>query len=73
MINWFSQQDPTVKAAIITGCAGIIVALISCIPKLLELLKAKKTDCEKKSSINITQSTTGNNNTIIGVQNNKED
>ena len=72
MLNWFSQQDPTVKAAIITGCAGIIVALISCAPKLLEFLNAKKKGDEKNSSVNITQSTTGNNNTFTGVQNNKE-
>lgn len=72
MLNWFSQQDPAVKAAVITGCAGIIGILISCVPKFLELLNAKKKGNEKNSSINITQSTSGNNNTFIGVQNNKE-
>ena len=75
MINWFGQQDPAVQAAIVAGVASIVVALITGIFKLLEVWRSnrKKKNESQGSTINITQSTSGSKNTIIGVQNNKGD
>lgn len=75
MINWFGQQDPAVQAAIIAGAASIVVALITGIFKLMEVWRSnrKKKNESQGSTINISQSTSGNKNTIIGVQNNKGD
>ena len=75
MINWFGQQDPAVQAAIIAGAASIVVALITGIFKLMEVWRSnrKKKNESQGSTINITQSTSGSKNTIIAVQNNKED
>lgn len=72
MLNWFLQQDSTVKAAIIAGGATIVVALIGGVFKLIELCitNRKKKNEVKGSGVNILQTTKGNNNTIIGVQNN---
>ena len=75
MIYWFGQQDPAVQAAIIAGVASVVVALITGIFKLMEVWRSnrKKKNESQGSTINITQSTSGNKNTIIGVQNNKGD
>ena len=75
MINWFGQQDPAVQAAIIAGVASVVVALITGIFKLMEVWRSnrKKKNESQGSTINITQLTSGNKNTIIGVQNNKGD
>lgn len=75
MLSWFLQQDSTVKAAIIGGGATIIVALISGIFKLVELCASnqKKKSEGQNTGINISQTTTGHNNTFIGVQNNRKE
>lgn len=75
MIKWFGQQDTAVQAAIITGVAGIVVALITGIFNFMEVRcsNRKKKNVSLGSTINITQSTSGSKNTIIGIQNNKED
>lgn len=75
MINWFGQQDTAVQAAIITGAASIVVAIITGIFKMTEVWRSnqKKKNESQGSTINITQSTSGSKNTIIGVQNNKGD
>lgn len=72
MLNWFLQQDPTVKAAIIAGGATIVVALIKGAFKLIEICitNRKKKSEAQSDSVNISQTATGNNNTFIGVQNN---
>lgn len=69
MINWFIQQSPTVQAAIIAGLASILVAIITGIFKLIEYRKKGQ---KSASNINIMQSTTGNNNRFIGIQNSGE-
>lgn len=72
MLNWFLQQDSTVKAAIIGGGATIVVALIGGAFKLIEICitnRKKKVEAQN-DSVNISQTATGNNNTFIGVQNN---
>ena len=75
MINWFGQQDTAVQAAIIAGAASIVVAIITGIFKMTEVRRSnqKKKNESQGSTINITQSTSGSKNTIIGVQNNKGD
>ena len=73
MINWFGQQDPAVQAAIIAGIVSVVVAIIKGIFKLLAWHSNQGKNELQGSEINITQSTTGSNNTIIGIQNNKED
>lgn len=74
MINWFGQQDPAVQAAIIAGTVSVVVAIIKGIFKLLEVWHSNREKKELQGSeMNITQSITGSNNTIIGIQNNKED
>lgn len=72
MLNWFLQQDSTVKAAIITGGTAIAVALIGGVFKLIELCitNRKKKSEVQGNNVNISQPVTGNNNTVIGVQNN---
>lgn len=61
MIEWLKELDPTVQAAIITGCATIIAGVFS-------LVKKGK---GSKRGINIKQSQgIGNKGTQIGVQNN---
>ena len=75
MINWFVQQDPAVQAAIITGVVSFVVALVTGVFKLIEVWRSNRKNKNESqgSTINITQSTSGNRNTFIGVQNNKED
>lgn len=75
MISWFDQQDAAVQAAIIAGAASVVVTLITSIFKLMEIWRSnrKKRNEPQGSKINITQSTSGSKNMIIGVQNNKGD
>lgn len=75
MFNWFLQQDSTVKAAIITGGTAIVVALIGGAFKLIELCitNRKKKREGQSNGVNISQTATGNNNTFIGVQNNRKE
>ena len=72
MLNWFEQQDSAVQAAIIAGIVSIVCAVVTGIFKLLAVWRSNRKNISKDSEINITQSTTGSNNTIIGIQNNKE-
>ncbi len=74
-MEWFSSLDKTVQVAIITALGGIIVAIIT---GLFSLVNKKKKDAAVKKnsgSAKITQTSYGDNNTFIGVQNNgrKED
>lgn len=75
MLSWFLQQDSTMKAAIIGSGVTIIVALIGGIFKLMEFCVShqKKKSEAQNSVVNISQTTTGNNNTFIGVQNNRKE
>lgn len=76
MLDWFLQQDSTVKAAMIAGGATIIVALIGGIFKLIEVVITSRRNKgqTQNSNINITQSSKGGkNNTFIGVQNNRKE
>lgn len=75
MLSWFLQQDSTMKAAIIGGGVTIIVALVGGIFKLMELcVSHQKEKSEAQNAVvNISQTTTGNNNTFIGVQNNRKE
>lgn len=75
MLNWFLQQDSTIKAAIIAGAATIVVALIGGVFKLIELYitNQKKKSEVQSNGVNISQTATGNNNTFIGVQNNRKE
>ena len=75
MFKWFLQQDSTVKAAIITGGTAIVVALIGGAFKLIELCitNRKKKREAQSNGVNISQTATGNNNTFIGVQNNRKE
>lgn len=74
-MEWFTQQSQGVQVAIVTGTFGVITAIISGVFKLIK----SRWSCQSKdnkmhdSTVNIMQSTTGNNNTFIGVQYNKDD
>lgn len=59
-----SHRDFGVITAIITGAFNLIKSQWS---------RQSKDSKMHDSTINIMQSTTGNNNTFIGVQNNKDD
>ncbi len=74
-MEWFSSLDKTVQVAIITALGGIIAAIITGLFSLINK-KNKDTTVKKNSeSTRITQTSYGDNNTFIGVQNNsrKED
>lgn len=66
MLQWFVEQDPTVKAAVIAGCVAILVAIINGAFSLL----GKKNKSEKTPTYTVNQTATGNKNTQIGIQNN---
>lgn len=66
MLQWFTEQDPAVKAAVITGCFTILVAIIKVIFSLL----GKKNKSKTAPTYRVNQTATGNNNTQIGIQNN---
>lgn len=66
MLQWFTEQDPVVKAAIIALCGTVLAALIAGIFSLL----AKKEKDKANPTYTVKQTATGNNNTQIGIQNN---
>lgn len=66
MFEWFVAQTGEVKAAIITGCFGILVAIITGVFSLL----GKKNKSKTTPTYTVNQTATGNNNTQIGIQNN---
>ena len=66
MLQWFIEQDPAVKAAVIAGCVAILVAIINGIFSLLGKMEKSKTT----PTYTVNQTATGNNNTQIGIQNN---
>lgn len=74
-MEWFMQQNQVVQAAIVTGIFGVITAIITGAFNLIKSQWSRQSKDSKMhdSTINIMQSTTGNNNTFIGVQNNKDD
>ena len=74
-MEWFMQQNQVVQAAIVTGIFGVITAIITGAFILIKSQWSRQSKDSKMhdSTINIMQSTTGNNNTFIGVQNNKDD
>ena len=74
-MEWFMQQNQVVQAAIVTGIFGVITAIITGSFNLIKSQWSRQSKDSKMhdSTINIMQSTTGNNNTFIGVQNNKDD
>lgn len=65
MLQWFIEQDPAVKAAVIAGCVAILVAIINGIFSLL----GKKDKSKTTPTYTVNQTATGNNNTQIGIQN----
>lgn len=65
MLQWFTEQDPAVKAAVIAGCFGILTAIITGIFSLL----GKKRKSKTTPTYTVNQTATGNNNTQIGIQN----
>lgn len=66
MLQWFIEQDPAVKAAVIAGFVAILVAIINGIFPLL----GKKEKSKTTPTYTVNQTATGNNNTQIGIQNN---
>ena len=64
MLEWFSNLNPTVQAAIITGGCTIVGALIS----FVGLWIKKKGDNKPNMSRNIKQENSGNNGVQIGEQ-----
>lgn len=66
LFEWFVEQTGEVKAAIVTGCSGILVAIITGLFSLL----GKKNKSKTTPTYTVNQTATGNNNTQIGIQNN---
>lgn len=65
-MDWFFGLGTEIKVALISACAIVLVAIINGIFSLVGSRK-KKNDTR---TTNVTQTTTGNNNTVIGIQNN---
>lgn len=74
-MEWFKQQSETVQTAVVSGIFGVITAIITGVFKLIKSRWSRQSKDSKMhdSTVNIMQSTTGNNNTFIGVQYNKDD
>lgn len=66
MLQWFAEQDSTVKVAIITFCGTVSAALITGIFSLL----GKKNKSKTTPTYTVNQTATGTNNTQIGIQDN---
>lgn len=66
MLEWFVVQTDEVKAAVIAGCVAILVALINGVFSLV----GKKNKSKTTPAYTVNQTSTGNNNTQIGIQNN---
>lgn len=65
-MEWFNNLDPTIKVALITATAGIIIAVINGLFGLVGKGKKKAADEGHK----IEQVSNGSNNVVIGIQNN---
>lgn len=65
-MDWFIGLAIEIKVALISACALILVAIINGIFSLVGSQKKKN----GTKTTNVTQTTTGNNNTVIGIQNN---
>ena len=63
-MNWFSGLDVEIKVAIISAGGAILAAAFN---GLFSLLTKRKGSDTKSTSVN--QKTKGNNNTVIGIQN----
>ena len=67
-MDWFISLEIEIKVAIISASGLLLVAVVNGIFSLLGV-KQKKYEQDAKTNT-ITQTTTGNNNTVIGIQNN---
>lgn len=67
-MDWFIGLEIEIKVAIISACGLVLVAIVNGIFSLLGSPKRKNK--EETKTTNVTQTTTGNNNTVIGIQNN---
>ena len=65
-MDWFIGLAIEIKVALISACALILVAIIN---GIFSLIGSRKKKNETRTT-NVTQTTTGNNNTVIGIQNN---
>lgn len=65
-MDWFIGLAIEIKVALISACALILVAIIN---GIFSLIGSRKKKNEIRTT-NVTQTTTGNNNTVIGIQNN---
>lgn len=65
-MDWFIGLAIEIKVALISACAFILVAIIN---GIFSLIGSRKKKNETRTT-NVTQTTTGNNNTVIGIQNN---
>lgn len=65
-MDWFFGLATEIKVALISACAIVLVAIIN---GIFSLVGSRKKKNEIRTT-NVTQTTTGNNNTVIGIQNN---
>ena len=65
-MDWFIGLAIEIKVALISACALILVAIIN---GIFSLIGSRKKKNEIRTT-NVSQTTTGNNNTVIGIQNN---
>lgn len=75
MVELFLRLDKTVQVAIITLCGGVLVAIINGVFLLISNRKKKvqQTRTTIADKVTITQTSNGNNNGFIGIQNNGKD
>ena len=66
MLEWFAEQDTTIKVAIIGACGTVLAAIIAGIFNLFN----KKSKAKENSTYIVNQTATDQNNTQIGIQNN---
>ena len=73
-MGWFLSLDNTVQVAIIGGIATVCAAIISGLFAIWASRRKSKDDAVSSgSTVTITQSSSGNHNTFIGIQNNGKD
>ena len=75
MVELFLRLDKTVQVAIITLCGGVLVAIINGVFFLFinRKKKVQQTRTTIADKVTITQTSNGNNNSFIGIQNNGKD
>ena len=66
MLEWFTEQDTTIKVAIIGACGTVLAAIIAGIFNLFN----KKSKTKENATHMVNQTATSQNNTQIEVQNN---